>query len=526
LTEHLLVGLTSILVLGIGAQWLAWRSGFPAILLLLLFGLLIGPVFGLLRPDALFGPLLPPIVALSVAVILFEGGLSLNVADLPHVGSVVRNLLSVGMLMTWLISAGAAYFILGFGVALAALLGAVLVVTGPTVIGPLLMHVRPAGRLGPILRWEGIVIDPIGAILAVLVFEAILTDEVQEAGVMVALVVVKTVLIGGLVGLPGAGTLILLFKRFWVPDYLHNPVALLLVVSSFTVTNLQQEEAGLLTVTVMGIILANQQIVPVKHVIEFKESLGILLISSLFILLAARIQLSDFANLGVRSLLFLAVLMLLARPAAVALATLRSDLNWRERLFLAWLAPRGIVAASVSSVFALRLMERGYPAAESLVPVTFLVIIGTVAIYSLSAGPLARWLDLAKPHPQGVLIVGAHSWARTIAKVLQTGGYPVLVADTNWGNIAAARLAGLPAYYGSTVALEAPERMNLDGIGRLLALTSNDEVNALAAMRFAEFFSRAETYQLFPKTKGDELAAIAPQHLRGRLLFALGVCVC
>lgn len=523
MSEPLLAQLASIPILGISAQWLAWRLELPAILLLLLFGLLAGPVTGLLQPEALLGPLLPPVVSLAVAVILFEGGLSLTLAELGHLGPVVRRLLTVGSLFTWAGSTGAAYYLLGFSLPLAALLGAILVVTGPTVIGPLLRHVRPQDRLASILRWEGIVIDPLGAILAVLVFEAVLAGGLSQATAKLATALLTTLAVGGLFGLLGAGLTVVLFKRYWIPDFLHSPMVLVLVIGCFTGANELRQESGLLAVTVMGIILANQGQVAIKHVSEFKENLSVLLVSSLFILLAARLQLSDLSQLDLASLGFLGILILLLRPGAVALATWRSDLDWRARLFLAWMAPRGIVAASVASLFALRLAEAGYPGAERLVPITFLVIIGTVALYGLTAAPLARWLGVAKPSPQGVLLAGAHRFARALALALQEAGYPVLLADTNEEHIAAARRSGLPTYHGSLISQGAPSEMDLSGIGRLLALAVSDEANALAVARCAEFFGRNEVYQLSPDLKGESEPRLAPHHWRGRLLFNPGL---
>ncbi|MFQ5798761.1 MAG: cation:proton antiporter, partial [Bacteroidota bacterium] len=328
--EDLLIGLASIIVLGIVAQWLAWRLRLPSILLLLILGFIAGPVTGILNPDALLGDLLVPLVSVSVAVILFEGGLSLRIAELRETGSVVRNLISVGALVTWVISAGAAALILGLDFALAVLLGAILVVTGPTVIVPLLRQVRPVARVGSILKWEGILIDPMGAMLAVLVFEAILSGGFQEASTLAVMGVLKTVFIGGSVGALGAGVIILLLKRYWIPDYLHNAVSLMMVVSVFTASNFLQAESGLLAATLMGVVLANQKAVAVKHIIEFKENLRVLLISSLFILLAARLQVNDLNYIGASGLAFLGVLVLIARPAAVGLSALGSEMSWRE----------------------------------------------------------------------------------------------------------------------------------------------------------------------------------------------------
>ncbi len=247
----------------------------------------------------------------------------------------------------------------------------------------------------------------------------------------------------------------------------------------------------------------------------------VLLIGSLFILLAARLQVSDLAYVNVASLAFLAVLFVVARPAAVFLSTLGSELSHQERVFLSCMAPRGIVAAAVSSILGLRLAEAGHLEAERLVPLTFMVIIGTVGIYGLAASPVARWLRVAKPNPQGVVIVGAHPFARSIASALKAEGYQVLLVDTNRGDISAARMAGLPTFYASILSDFILDEIELGGIGRLLALTSNDKVNSLAALHFAGIFGRAEVYQLPPEREGDGRREAVPQHLRGRLVFGL-----
>jgi hypothetical protein len=281
-----------------------------------------------------------------------------------------------------------------------------------------------------------------------------------------------------------------------------------------------QPESGLFTVTLMGLILANQRAASIKHIIEFKENLRVLLISSLFIILSARLKLEDLGHLGLGSVAFLAVLILLARPVSIFISTLRSDLNWREKLFLAMMAPRGIVAAAVTSVFALELAEKaGYAQAELMVPEMFLVIVGTVTVYGLSAAPLGRWLKVAQPNPQGVLLVGAHHWGQAIGATLQDEGYQVLLIDTNRGNIAAARLAGLPAHCASILSEYIVDELELGGLGRLVALTPNDEVNSLATLHFIETFGRAEVYQLPPKAGGHRRRETVSEPLRGRLLF-------
>ncbi len=517
--QHPLIQLTAILVLGIGAQWLSWRLRLPSILLLLIAGFVAGPATGFLKPDLLLGDLLFPIVSLSVAIILFEGGLSLDIAELREIGRVLGRLTTIGVGVTWLGVALLAHFLLGFDTGLAILFGAIMVVTGPTVIGPLLRHIRPSERVGSAIRWEGIVNDPIGAILAVLVFEAISAGGSEIAGPIVG--IMKAVGAGGLLGLLGAGLLVLPLWRFWIPDFLQNPAALAVALATFALSDYVQPESGLLAVTVMGSAVASQKLVAVQHIVEFKENLRVLLISGLFIVLAARVPREMLGSVRVPEMLFLAGLILLVRPAAVALGTWGTKLTWRERFLLGVMAPRGIVAAAVASVFALELARRGYPGADRLVSITFLVIVGTVVVYGLSAAPVARWLGVASPNPQGVLLVGADPWIRSIAQCLSEQRVKVLLVDSNWSHVAAARSAGLVAHYGNILDEAMMDTLELEGIGRMMALTSNDEVNALAALHFGEVFGRDKVYQLSPEgaESGSRRQAI-PKHLRGRFLFA------
>ena len=434
MVEHSLVSLSVVVVLGIAAQWMGWRMRIPSILLLLIFGILAGPVFGWINPDNLLGSLLYPVVSMAVAMILFEGGLSLSVKEFRAIGGVTAWLVTVGAAITWFIGAVAARWILGLDWSLAILLGAVLVVTGPTVIGPMLQFIRPTGQTGAILKWEGIMIDPIGAMLAVLVFQVILESGTQPE-MMVMITVLKTIGIGTLLGLLGALVLGFCMKRNYIPDYLHNPVAVMFVVAVFTGANILQSESGLLAVTMMGFALANQKSVSIQHIVEFKENLRVLLIAGVFILLAAHLKPADLDQIGIASFVFLLVLVLVARPASVFVSTFGSKLSTKEKLFLSWMAPRGIVAAAVASIFALRLEEVGLAGSEVLVPQTFFIIIGTVALYGLTAPLVARRLGLAKVHPQGVLFLGGQYWVRNIAKTLYDEGYPVMLVDNSRHNI-------------------------------------------------------------------------------------------
>jgi NhaP-type Na+/H+ or K+/H+ antiporter len=424
----------------------------------------------------------------------------------------------VGALITWGITAVTAHYILKLDWSLSVLLGAILIVTGPTVIGPLLRQIRPTGNTGTVLKWEGILIDPVGAVLAVLVFEAILSGEFNQAPNVILDGVLQTLIIGIVFGILGAAIMIVLLRRYWVPDHLQNGIALLLASAMFALSNELHPEAGLLTVTLMGIILANQKWVSIKHIVEFKENLRVLLIGVLFIMLAARIELGDLVALGWRGLLFQTVLVLVARPLSVMASTWGTRLNIKEKLFLSWMAPRGIVAASVASIFAFELVEAGHEGAQLLVTATFLVIVSTVSLYGLTAGPLALRLGLSEQNPQGILFIGAHNLARAMAAALQNQGFSTLLLDTNQKNVDLSHEAGLHACLGDAISEELMDELELTGIGRLIALTSNSDVNSLAALHFTELFGRAEVYQLPTKSSREPHVDIS-HPLRGRILF-------
>lgn len=520
MSQQILVGLSAVIALGISAQWFAWRTKLPAILVLLIFGIVAGPVTGWIDPDALLGDLLSPFVSFSVAIILFEGGLSLRMAEFRKIGGVVIKLITVGIAITWVLAALSAYYLLGLSLEIAVLFGAVLIVTGPTVIIPLLRQVRPTETAGSVLKWEGIVNDPIGAMMAVLVFEIIITGGFTNMDGSSAIIIVTTIVDGSFFGALGAGILYIMLKKHWIPDYLQNPVTLMLVIAVFTASNILQHESGLMAVTVMGILLANQKAIRVKHIIEFKENLQVLLISALFILLASRLKVEDLDYFNLQSALFILSLLFIVRPISIYAATWRSKLSFQEKTFLAWMAPRGIVAAAISAIFALRLEQEGFADAEKLVPYTFVVIIATVTVYGLSANPVARLLKVAKPQPKGVLFLGAHTWSIDLACRLQQIGLKVLVADSNWENISRARKSNLETYYGNILSEFAMDEINFDGIGYLFALTPNDEVNALASIRFAEIFGSSNVFQLAQSSISIHKENETHESLGGRILFS------
>lgn len=494
--QHILLAFAAIGAGALACQWLAWRLQLPAILPLLICGILAGPVFGWLDPHQLFGPLLFPVVSMSVALILFEGSLTLHLSEWRDIGSVVRRLVTLGALSTWAVIAVTTHYLLGFAWEMALLFGTLTLVTGPTVIVPMLRVVRPRASIANILRWEGIVIDPIGALLAVVMYSFIIAGADGQGWGHSLNTFAGVILCGSLFGAAGGWTLGQVLRRQWLPDYLHNLAVLAAVLGIFIGANEVMHESGLLAVTLMGMWLANMPGVDVRHILHFKENLSVLLISGLFILLAARLDLSALLALGPAVLALLAVIQFVARPLNVALSTLGSSLKWRERALLAWISPRGIVAAAVSAIFAIRLDEAGYAGAELLVPLTFAVIIGTVVLQSATARPLARLLGVAEPAPSGFLIVGANPVARAVGKALQQLGCRVLLTDSSWENIRAARMDQLPTYFGNPASQHAEAHLDLVGLGHLLALSPAGELNTLASMRFRHEFGQSRLFSL------------------------------
>ena len=502
---------------GITAQWLAWRTRLPAIVLLLAAGMVLGPVLGWLRPSADLGPLLEPVIKLGVAVILFDGGLNLRLHELKSAAAGVRRLVFPGAPIAWLLGSGAAHLLGGLSWPVALIFGAITVVTGPTVILPLLRQARLTRRPASFLKWEGILNDPLGALLAVLIYQYYVSagSGPDLAGQLadMALAVAGAGALGA-----GAGWLLAdLFRRGQVPEYLKPPVILAAVLAAYAVANLLQAEAGLVATTVMGMVLGNRRLPSIDELRRFKEYISILLVSAVFLLLTADVDLSLLAGLDARHALLLAAIVFLARPLTVWLATLGGAMHWRERLLVGWIAPRGVVAAAVAGVFAPELAAIGYEDAGLLVPLVFALIIATVVLHGLSIAPLARVLGLAAGRRQGLLIVGASPWTVALAQALRALEVEVLLADADWYRLRPARLAGIPVYFGEILSESAEENLELHAMGYLLAATDNDAYNALVCTRFAPELQRARVFQLPLGEGGGEDPRALVRSLRGNI---------
>ncbi|MDX1453080.1 MAG: sodium:proton antiporter [Oleiphilaceae bacterium] len=497
MVEITIISLASIGVVSLVCQWIAWRLRLPAILFLLIAGIVMGPVIGFLEPNALFGDMLFPIVSLAVAVILFEGSLTLKFSEMREHGKMVRNLLSTGVLVTWVIATLAAKLFVDLSWGVATLFGAIVVVSGPTVIMPLLRAVRPNARISNILKWEGIVIDPIGALLAVLVFEFIISSGGQvQAFEQTLMTFGATLLLGTTLGCATAYLLGQALRNHWLPEFLNNAGTLTFMLGVYAFSNFLVHESGLLTVTIMGIWLANMKGVPVEDILEFKESLSVLLISALFIILAARMDLDALTVLGWGPVWVIVCLMLVARPLAVWLSSIGTDLSWQERSFLSWIAPRGIVAAAVSALFAFKLEAAGISDAAALVPMVFLVIVVTVIVQSITSAPLATLLKVKEQGDHGFLFIGANAVARQLAKAFVSKGIPVILTDTSWEHVRAARMENLNVYYGNPVSEHAENNLNLAGIGNMLAISPYKHLNTLSTYHYLDLMGNGKVLGL------------------------------
>lgn len=517
--DYISIAIVFVVFLGVAAQWLAWKMRLPAIVLLSAAGLIAGPGLGLIDPGEQLGELLRPLIGLCVAIILFEGGLSLNIAELKHAASGVRRLVYLGAPLAWTFASACAFFIGGLDGATSLVFGAIMVVTGPTVIMPLLRQAALNRRTASFLKWEGIVNDPIGALLAVLVFQFFVFTGQGSGFAQVAeslgLAMLSGLLFGGVGGwLTGTA-----FRAGLVPEYLKSPVMLGLVLVVYVASNYMQHEAGLLAVTIMGIVIANMSLPGFGDMRRFKEYITIMLVSLVFILLTSDLDISSLTQIGWRGAALIAALLFIARPAAIMLATINADMSFRERVLLSWIAPRGIVAAATAGIMGPRLVDEGYDAGVML-PLVFAVIFTTVLLHGFSLNWLAARLGLASRHRDSVVIVGASPWSTELGRTLKGLDINVLIADSSWHALREARLAGVPVFYGEILSEFAEETVELAHVRTLLAATSNDAYNALVCMSIAPEVGQSRVFQLpMGKAEDDDPKAVTRQ-VRGNIAFS------
>lgn len=517
----LLTTIVAAVGFGLFAQILAHRWRIPAIVLLLAMGVILGENgLGIVRPEEL-GNGLVIIVKLAVAIILFEGALNLNLKSLRQSAVEVRNLVTIGVLITWVLVTLIAHFVAGLEWRIAILFGSLLTVTGPTVIQPLMRRISVPRRIKTILEGEAILIDPIGAILAIAVFDVLLAQEASGTANIGGWLwaYFGRLLIGGAIGGLGALGLSLMMKaKRLVPAELSNLVALAAVWFTFGTAESILSDAGIMAVVVMGLIIQNSSLPGERQLRHFKETLTTLGISMLFILLAADLHIPTLLAEGGRGLIVVLLIIFLARPISVFVSTWGSSLNWREKLFISWIGPRGIIAASVASIFAVGLEESGIEGGERLLALTFMTIILTVSIQGLSARWVARILGLQSMEGRKVIIVGANRLGRIIATSLEKMGRPTLLIDTNRSSVAQAQEQGYNAIYGNALKEDALANIHAEDYATLLAITPNSEVNVLACQFASDTFGIRRAFPLL----SDPEKGASPKMLNqtgGKLAF-------
>lgn len=520
--------LAIVVALGATCQVVAWRLRLPSILLLLIIGFGLGQLVNpedVLGRDVLFGG-----VTLAVGIILFEGSMSLRYKQFREVGRPIVRLCTATVMIAWALIT-LTLRLLDYSIEIALLIGAILVVTGPTVIGPILRMLRPTRRVSSLLRWEGIIVDPIGAVLALLVFQALTSIGSENAFSAVVQSLVMTIVVAFGVALALGFLLEVLTVNHVIPDFLQGITYLAGAIVAMVGADALQSESGLLAVTVLGIFLGNRSRLHLNHVAEFKEHLQVLFVGGLFIVLAGRVEPEQIAEVAPKAAIFVAVLVLLVRPISIQLGLLGTQVTREEKLLLSGMAPRGIVAAAVTSIFALEMQHAAEVAAElartstgnaadayashsqsldrlaaeaaNAVPLVFLLIVCSVAIYGLGVGRLAERLGLASQKPQGVLFVGARQWIVDAAKLLDAEGITTKVVAREGADVSRAKMAGVPVDRANILSDYAVKDMDLSGIGRLIAGTDSDDANSTAAREFAHVLGRANAFQV---KRADDVA--------------------
>ncbi|MAM30771.1 MAG: cell shape-determining protein [Flavobacteriaceae bacterium] len=520
--------LAGIIVLGILAQWVAWKFKIPAILPLILIGLFVGPISTFISEDGTQwiqpiwntekgffpGESLFYFVSLAIGIILFEGGLTLKLGEVKKVGGVIGKLISLGSIITFFGGGVAAHYIFGLNWEISFLFAALIIVTGPTVITPILRNIPLKKDVSAVLKWEGILIDPIGALVAVLVFgfitvnvptglEEVATDATNNyshggAYTKHALIeFAKIIVIGFAFGLAGGFAMYHAVKRKVIPHYLLNVASLSMVLLIFVLSDLFAHESGLLAVVVMGMYLGNTDLPNLKELLYFKESLSVLLISILFILLAANISIEDLMLIyNWKTAILFALVIFVVRPVGVLLSTLGSNLKINEKLFISWVGPRGIVAAGIASLFGTKLVELGVPGAEYITPLVFGLVLVTVLLNATTARLVASLLGVFLKKSEGIMIVGGSRVSRLIASYLQKNNRHVVLVDSNRSNVQKAKELGLDAINANIYSDDLTDNIELSDVGYLLAMTGNDEINRQAMQRFGEQFGENGTFRL------------------------------
>lgn len=497
---HTATLLLIMLSAGLASQWLAWRIRIPAIVILIATGLVLGPVTGVINL-AMSQTELTELIGMGVAIILFEGGMDLKLGEFRRVGHGIGRLTVVAPPLAWIFGAVAAHYVAGLSWPVSWVLGAILVVTGPTVILPLLQQARLNRESSSLLKWEGIVNDPVGVLLAVLTFQYFTLAGSNWSQVVTGLG--TAIAVAAVLGGAGGWLTGWLYRRGAVPANLKAPLLMVWVLAAYWLSNQFQHEAGLLTVTVMGLVIGNMKLVERDPLRRFKENLTVVLLSVLFIVIPSQLNIEQLDLLNWRVVAFVLALLVLVRPLSILLATLGAPMRRNDKMLLAWIAPRGIVAAATAGIFGPALVDAGYPDAEALLPIVFLIIIVTVLAHGLTLAPLAQKMSLAAKEENGLLIVGASPWTLALAQTLKKLKVDVVVADGSYQRLKPVRMNGIKIYYGEILSEHAEHELEDEHLSFLLVATDNYYYNALVCKAQGHEFGHHRTFQLAPHQESD-----------------------
>ena len=495
--EIALVSIVIVIVIGIFSQWLAWRIQWPSIVIMSVAGLIIGPMMGLINPKEALGELYSPLISLSVAVILFEGSTSLDVRELKGISKSVLRIITFGVFLAWIGGSFAAHFIAGLSLEVAFIIGGLFVVTGPTVIIPLLRQAKLKPRTAAVLKWEGIVVDPVGPLLALFAYEIIKFYIYPNFHFVDFIQFFIGAILAGFVGYIMGLLISLLVSKGLFPEYLKSPIILSFVLLCFAIAEVMMLETGMLAVTVMGLTLARTKnyahsIGSIGHVVE---NISVFLTSTVFILLTASLTRETILTIFSWPIItFVLAMLFLVRPLSIWISTIGTELTHQEKTLIGWIAPRGIVALTVSGYFAELLINDGYLGASILTALTFALVFITVCAHGFTIGPLARYLGLASTEKPGVLIVGASSFAIAFANHLNNLKMPVLISDKSEDRIKQANHLGIKTYHGEILAEHSEYEVDLTPYDTILAMTGDAAYNALVCQTYAPEFGYNNTY--------------------------------
>ncbi|MGM8366522.1 cation:proton antiporter [Virgibacillus sp. W0181] len=515
LFEFMLIGL-----LGIGSQWLAWRYSLPAIVIMSIAGLLAGPVFGLMNPEESFGNLYSPIISAAVAIILFEGSLNLNFKELRGLGKPVFRIATIGAFIAWILGSLTAHYVAGLSWAVAFVIGGLFIVTGPTVILPLLRQSKLKPRPAKILKWEGIIVDPIGVLLAVFAFEiiAFFTSEQTNGTALLLFFVIS--IFAAVFGVICGRFIGWMFETGHIPEFLKSPTIFSTVILCFAISDEMMHGPGLLAVTAMGMTLANMGISSISDMRHFKENISILLISGIFIMLAASLKMETIVHVFNPHIIgYVLLMMFLVRPLSIFLSTIGSGLTFNEKALVGWIAPRGIVALTVSSYFAAVLSDSGYEDASLVTTLTFGLVFFTVVAHGFSISWLAKKLHLSLEGRPGTIIVGSNPFTVGLAKSFEKARIPVVLLDTSWENLRYARNEGVPFYHGEVLSEQTEYNLDTIPYDYLIAATDFDSYNALVCTTFMPEYGRTNVFKINPYLEDNNSSENIVDKVGGRVLF-------